>query len=495
MSRTSPPRRARSLLLTHAWLVLMATFVAVGAAALVATTRPLAYTATAEVVVSPQQTGSTSLRPDMGTESAIARSGVVVERAAETLDTDPGHAASGVSVSVVLESLVLRISYHAATPEEALRGASAFANAYVAYRNAETETPATTLVTAPSLPASGSRGSLALFLALGLFAGVAVGASAAWLWDRVSDRLRNAEELQRLSGLPILVRVPRWSSKQDPLSRDEPAREAFAYVAARLSAMVGHGSGKTVVVTSPRGGAGTTTVACGTAAQLAAQGKTVVLIAASPGGLRPEQALGVITSPGLSHLLARGCSPHMALHPTRFPRLSVVPLGEVPGGRLALEDLHLVLERLEKTAYVVIDAPALLDSADSLLLADVADVLVLVGDLRRGTRTDARDALALLDDVTPRAAGWVVNRPPRHRWRRADAMDTPALVEPSQEVTAAVADTGPVSVVPAVTRSAGWTRKDRPRPGMHPPVAPRTGHPARDDDQPDRATAAAARRP
>ena len=41
MTRTAPPPRSRTLLRTHAWLVLLATVVAVGAAAAVALTRPL----------------------------------------------------------------------------------------------------------------------------------------------------------------------------------------------------------------------------------------------------------------------------------------------------------------------------------------------------------------------------------------------------------------------------------------------------------------------
>ena len=143
--------------------------------------------------------------------------------------------------------------------------------------------------------------------------------------------------------------------------------------------MIGHGAGTTIVVTSPRAGAGTTTVACGTAVALAGQGKRVVLIGAGGAGLRPEQVLGVATSPGLGQLLNGDCALDHAMHPTDVPNLTVIPTGGPPETSLALQDLRLVLEQLEKAACVVIDAPPLLDSADSLLLADAADHVVLVG--------------------------------------------------------------------------------------------------------------------
>jgi Mrp family chromosome partitioning ATPase len=494
MTRTAPPPRSRTLLRTHAWLVLLATVVAVGAAAAVALTRPLTYTATAEVVVSPQETGSTALRPDMGTERAIAESGVVVDRAATALHTDSGHARQGLSVSVVLESLVLRISYSASTPPQAQDGATAFADAYVAFRNVAAADRAATLVTSPALPQTGSRGSLAVFLALGLVGGLGVGAGAAWAWDRASGRLRNSEELHRLSGLTVLTRLPRWGGSGEPLPRSGPGREAFSQLAARLTTMAGHGgSGRTVVVTAPRAAAGATTVACGVAVAMAAQGKQVVLVAASPDGLRADQVLGVTTSPGLSQLLSRGCSPELALHPTRYRDLNVVPMGEVPGGRLVLEDVHIVLERLEKHAYVVIDAPPLLDSADALLLADAADLVVLVGDFRAGRRGDVRDALALLDDVSPRLAGWVANRPPRRGWRPPAEPETvqPAdAMAPAQAAQAADGQDPADEVTPAPR-----PRAVRRQPGMKPPGPPRTATPRLDDDLPSRETAGGRGRP
>ena len=499
--------QARGLVRTHLWLVALATCMSVVAVAAAVAAKPVTYTATAEVVVSPVKTeNSNTLEPDMGTEKAIAESGVVVNRGAIALGTDPVRVRRNLSVSVVLDSWVLHVSYTASTPETAFNGAGVLASAYVDYRNEKGGIYTATLVTAPSVPATGSRGSLPIYLLLGLVAGLTVGVTAAWLWDRVADRFRSAGELRQLTGRPILARMRRWQTSRGLLPPEGPARECFAFVAARLASMIGQGRGKIVVVASPRAGAGTTTVACGTAVALAEQGKSVVLIGASPEGLRPEQVLGVPASPGLSQLLSGDCHQEMALHPTGVRHLSVIPTGGERGVGLELEGLHLVLRRLEKRAFVVIDAPPMLTSADYLLLADVADFVILVGDLRSGTRTDIREAMALFDDVEPTPAAWVAN-PPAGRRERARVLkrllvpETTEHADPTLEVVAdedppvrLVAPRGPARNGHRVDDRVKQAVDVRRRPGTQPPDVPRKGTPPRDGVRPARESGAAARR-
>ena len=505
MKLTGPTDKARGLLRTYLWLVVLAACAGVGAAFVTAAAAPLTYTATAEVVVSPTQTDGNALAPDMGTERAIAQSGVVVRDGASILGIDPATVREGLSVTVVPQSWVLHISYQADTAETAYRGASALATSYVDYRNHRGTTSTATLVTAPSVPAAGSRGSLPIFLALGLVAGLAVGVAAAWLWDRVSDRVRSGPELRDLSGLPVLTHLRRWDSKRSALPPDGPPRESFAFVAARLASMSGHDDGKTLVFTSPRSGAGTTSLACGTAVALAAQGKRVMLIGASPDGVRPEQVLGVRTRP--SRLASRGNGRETPRYPTGVRNLSLVHAGDATGGsRIELEELRLALDRLDTRAFVVIDAPPVLTSADALLLADIADFVVLVGDLRSGTRADVRETLALLHDTRPSLAGWVTNvpRPGRGRQRlmRSGAgSGPPGLPDsvPRESDGQAVPIRPPAGGEPDRIghdrgRAAAVSKKGPRWPGKKPPDVPRTATPPRDGVRPFRAPYAAARR-
>ncbi len=469
------------LLRTYAWLVLLTTVVSVGAAIVTAAARPVGYTSTAEVVVTAEESDRTALRPDMGTERTIARSGVVAGRAAEVLGSDPMTAVEGLEVTVVLESSALRISYSAASPEAARAGAKAFAYGYISYRNSRSATQVVTLVTPANLPHVGSRGGLPVVLLLGLLAGLTVGLGAAWLWDRLADRLRHADELTRLTGLPVLMTLPRWAGTAGAIAPGSSAREPFAYISARLGSLLRQPGGRTVVVTSPRAGAGTTSVACGTAVAMARQGKDVVLVAAHLEGLLPEEVLNTRAASGLRQVLRGECSVDQALHSTHVPHLRVLPSGGEGPGRLELGALATSLRRLGPQTHVVVDAPPLLASADSLLLADTADAVVLVADLRTGTRADVREAWEMLQGVEPGTLlGWVVNRPPRHRPREATS-ETADLSDPAPAAA-------PVPVRPANPDP------DPPRRGRRPAAAPTRATPPRGGGRPAPGPAEPARR-
>nr|WP_228500768.1 hypothetical protein [Nocardioides agariphilus] len=403
---------APGLVRTHWWLIALATLVCVGVAGLVAVTRPSSYAATAEVVVSPEDTGSTPLRPDMGTERAIARSGLVAARASEALGIATQQATEAVTVTVVVESSVLRISFAATTPDGAVRGAGAFADAYIDYRNSLADEDVATQVTPAGLDA-GTRYALALALVLGLLGGLSLGVAAAWTWDRLSDRLRHPEELSRRTRMPVLMRVPGFDHSRQAVPSWGPARDAFAYLAAKIASLTEHAPGRRVVVTSPRAGAGTTTVACGAAAALAAQGTPVVLVAAHGHGLLPEQVHGCRPAPGLRQLMDGRCSVDQALHQTSVRNLSVVPTGGALAEEVELPALRRALDRLAARGTLVLDVPPLLDSAKSVLFAELADLLLVVGDLRSGTRTDAIDAVATIEGLSTTNAGWVANLPSR----------------------------------------------------------------------------------
>jgi hypothetical protein len=222
--------------------------------------------------------------------------------------------------------------------------------------------------------------------------------------------------------------------------------------------------------------------------------------------MSPAHALGVPTTPGLSQLLSRGCSAEQAVHPTDVRNLSVVPRGGEQSTRLEPEDLRLILKKMERRAFVVIDAPPVLASADSVLLTEVADLVVLVGDLRAGTRTDARDALALLDDVRPKLTGWVANAPPRRRELRRvpqeisptpppEAPD-PTAPEPRDEARSVKAPLDPDQdhTCPELDRPATAAMKARPRRDRKSPAVPRQVTAPPDGVRPFRGPHGAARR-
>jgi len=71
------------------------------------------------------------------------------------------------------------------------------------------------------------------------------------------------------------------------------------------------------------------------------------------------------------------------------------------------------------------------------LLVDVADVLLLAGDLRSGRRRDIASAMRLVDGARPEVAGWVANLPRRVPSSRQEVAPEPQSVAGTWEPSAA----------------------------------------------------------
>ena len=443
---THRPRR-KGLLRVHALLVVTAAVVTVGSAAAFALTRPESYVATAQVALGPELAGGTALRPEMASEREIATSGAVTDRAAYRLGLDADQAADALSVTAVIESSVLNIQYAATNSDAALAGARAFAYSYVDYRNGTSgRHRIARVVTWPDV-AERSGPHLPLILGVALLTGLTLGVGMAWLWDRFSDHLRDPDELTENSGLPVLVKIPRWRTSGWG-ARDGAGLEAFGYLTARISSMVSHRrEGITVTVTSPRSGAGTTTIALNTALSFAAAQRDVVLVGADLHHPQLHEAVAVAQGPGLLEVLDDECTLESAIQRTRWPNLSVLTLGGSRRARhvsLQRDALGLVLAQLGERAIVVIDAPPILESSASLALAHLADVVLVVGDLRSGRRHDAESAARLLEGVHPVLTGWVANEPGvtapssrRDRTFELTSIDTPSSTEDDRSKRAA----------------------------------------------------------
>ncbi|MEU0518608.1 Wzz/FepE/Etk N-terminal domain-containing protein [Streptosporangium sp. NPDC006007] len=126
-------------LLRRRWPTILTLLVAgVGGGAALIWATPAAYTASAQVLVTPtglqEQTNQVTNRQreplNLDTEAQIAQSAVVARKVQAALKSPPGP----VEVSVPPNTSVLEISYTAADPNLAAAGAGAYARAYLANR-------------------------------------------------------------------------------------------------------------------------------------------------------------------------------------------------------------------------------------------------------------------------------------------------------------------------------------------------------------------------
>jgi non-specific protein-tyrosine kinase len=175
---------------------------------------------------------------------------------------------------------------------------------------------------------------------------------------------------------------------------------------------------RTVVVTSPGSGDGKSTLAANLAVTMAQAGKRVLLVDSDLRRPTLHQVFGVSNRVGLTTLLLDETLEldDVALD-THVPGLQILPSGPQPPNPsevLGSRRMRRVLDQMRARAdVVVLDSPPVLAVADGLVLAALADAMLLVvrsGHTRRATALRAKEQL---DRVEARLLGVVVNGTPR----------------------------------------------------------------------------------
>ncbi len=240
---------------------------------------------------------------------------------------------------------------------------------------------------------------------LGLVIGLLLGLGAVVLAENSDRRLRSADDLEALTGLPLLSTIPTsaFSSRDEP---DPRAEESFKRLRGALTYFNVDRHLSTIIVSSPSEEDGKTTVAVRLAMATARAGQRVVLVeadlrrpqVASRLGLDPaEDGLGSILAG--EHTAADVLVDHQLGGEAEQSALAggcllVLPAGPPPPNPSELLGSHAmreVLQDLESQAdVVIIDTPALLAVSDALPLFPAASGVVMVARLDRTTRAAVR---------------------------------------------------------------------------------------------------------
>lgn len=264
-----------------------------------------------------------------------------------------------------------------------------------------------------------------LVVGASLVAGLALGVAVAYAWDRYVRRLRTVSDIEAVTRLPVLGVIPTLRMKgadrvEAKQSRPAKVSAAYRHLATQLSETPEDAAGRCLLITSPTRRAGRTTIAVNLAASLAADGMTVVLVSADPGGGRQlDQLLGVRLQPGRTAVPGEPRSVERALQETGVERLRVLSTGAPVRRRgigYGVDDLAWLLDRLTKRVdLVVIDAPPVLGGPETTLLAQEVDRILVAVDIRHDRKSDASLAMSYLGHVDDRLVGCVANDPGRLR--------------------------------------------------------------------------------
>lgn len=275
-----------------------------------------------------------------------------------------------------------------------------------------------------SFPVEPNRTKL---LFVGAIAGLLVGAVLGLLLEFFDQRMRSAEEIKSVVGLPIMGVVPhiiqsRTQSGRGLMVHVEPmsdVAEAYRTIRTAIYFGVPGGSIKTLLITSPAPGDGKTTLAANLATAMAQAGNRVILLDCDFRKPSLHRVFEVDKHVGLSNVLAGEVTIDQATQPTRVSGLSIVPCGPIPANPSEILNSQAFLDLLESLgkAYdlVLIDSPPVLPVTDARVLAASCDGVLLALRAEKTTRSAAVSARDQLASVGGRVLGLVVNDVSRRR--------------------------------------------------------------------------------
>jgi capsular exopolysaccharide synthesis family protein len=282
---------------------------------------------------------------------------------------------------------------------------------------------------------------------LGMFAGLILGVGISFLREQLNDRLRSADEVAEISGLPLLARLPlddetvKGAGGVAVLERPNSLlAEAVRSMRTSIQYLGVDQPIKLIVVTSSLPGEGKSLAAANLAVMFAQADYRTLLVSADLRRSSIDEIFGShAPSPGLTGLIApvrpgsaskrlngngNGTAERAldttglgrAMVKTPVANLLLLPAGPTPpnpaellgSGRMSA----LLAEWTASADVVILDTPPLLAVTDAAVLAARADGVVLVAAVNETKREALKQSMAILEGTGARLLGVVANKVP-----------------------------------------------------------------------------------
>lgn len=278
-----------------------------------------------------------------------------------------------------------------------------------------------------SLPSDPVFPNTSLSLTVAALLGLLFGVGAALVRETLTTNVETMEALARIAEAPCIGEIPneaavsRLSSPEDLVTVPRLRVVSEALRDLRTNLLFGEESLSSLVVTSPEGSHGKTTVAVGLASTLARAGARTLLVDADLRRGRISELLRIQRAPGLTELLTGAASNvEDVVQPTSMTGLDVLSGGRLldDPGEVLLSEISLIIDRLEELYdIVVIDATPLVPVNDARIVARFAKATLIVASAETTTRRSLRTAVDRLALIGVRPTAVVLNNARREGGR------------------------------------------------------------------------------
>lgn len=248
-------------------------------------------------------------------------------------------------------------------------------------------------------PVTPSSPKVALYLAVGLVAGLILGVFATLIRDLMATRVEESRDLQDIINAPIMGRIT----------------EEFRRIRTNLSftSKVEGSDARMIVISSVEPSEGKTTVSVNVAAALAENGAKVLLIDADLRHPSVADHIGLEGGAGLTHVLSDQAAVKDAVQRYWKPNLHILPAGPKPLNASMLLNSKTMSKLLDTALhtydYVIVDTAPMVVANDAAVFGAKGNGIVLVSGCDVTMKRDLKEIAVQLDNLNVPVMGFVFN--------------------------------------------------------------------------------------
>lgn len=402
------------------WLLLIAMAIGGGSAHILSSSSVVTYTATTRLLVLQQAAPGVTGAGDINISRQLAQTFVdlvtlrpVMEEAIEAggFDLTTTQLRSRLSVDSPPNTFFLDISAEAPTRQEAVDTANVVAETFVASEGVVVaQTVGVVRVVEDAQGARENASSSTTNVVLGVLVAFVGAAAVVLVIESLDNRVRLSADVFDRTGLPTVGQLQRFRGGGAPAGQLQvvmrptaPVAEEFRAIRTNLSARIDFDQeAPAILIASPAGGDGKSTVAANLAVVFGLAGRSVVLVDADLRNPKQHEIFVVENDIGLTTALnTLSADLDRFVHRTDQPNVSVLPAGPIatnPSELLGSLRMRQVVEDLRRRFDVVLlDSPPLLSVTDGTVLAGIATGSVLV---LRPNKTQVEELGAAVDALS-----------------------------------------------------------------------------------------------
>jgi capsular exopolysaccharide synthesis family protein len=245
-------------------------------------------------------------------------------------------------------------------------------------------------------------------LVVALVLGLVGGCAFVLLRDYLDNTLKEQEDVEKYLKADCLAIIPKHDAAGDGV-----VTEAYRTLRSSLLFNRERDNGNIILLTSSIPQEGKSTTAVNLARALAESGEPTLVVDFDLRRSSVHSHLRLYREPGLSDYCSREMKLDLVMQSTKEPNLSAVTSGKLPPNPPALIGSTAVKRFLEECrerfTWIILDAPPIVSVTDPLLLAKIADMVLMVVRYNQVDRKLARRSLIALRRTDARVVGVVLN--------------------------------------------------------------------------------------